>query len=50
MEDAQRTEIARRFPKLYMKKKIISLDIPDVYNYNNPKLVSILKSRINELA
>ena len=50
MEDAQRAEIARRFPKLYMKKKIISLDIPDVYNYNNPKLINILESKINELA
>ena len=50
MEDAQRAEIARRFPKLYMKKKIILLGIPDVYNYNNPKLINILESKINELA
>ena len=50
MEDAQRAEIARRFPKLYMKKKIISLDIPDVYNHNKPKLIHILESKINELA
>ena len=50
MEEAQRAEIAKRFPKQYMRKRIISLDIPDIYHYNHPKLVSILKSRINKLA
>ena len=50
MEEAQRTEIAKRFPKQYMQKRIVSLDIPDIYHYNNPKLISILKSKINELA
>ena len=49
MEDKQRTEIAKRFPKLYMQKKILSLDIPDNYYYNQPELVNLLKSKINEL-
>ena len=43
MEDGQRTEIAKRFPKLYMQKKILSLDIPDVYYHNQPELIQILK-------
>jgi|SRR3989338_8009550 len=50
MEDSQRSEIARRFPKLYMQKRILSLDIPDVYNYNQPELVNTLKSKIGHLA
>ena len=50
MEDEQRTEISRRFPKLYMQKRILSLKIPDVYYYNQPELVSVLKSKIKELA
>ena len=50
MEDSQRSEIAKRFPKLYMQKRILSLDIPDVYNYNQPELVSTLKSKISHLA
>ena len=50
MEEAQRAEIAKRFPKEYMRKRIVSLDIPDIYHYNHPRLVSILKSKINELA
>ena len=49
MEDHQRTEIAKRFPKQYMQKRILSLDIPDVYHYNQPELVEILKSKMNKL-
>jgi len=50
MEESQRSEIAKRFPKQYMQKRIVSLDIPDIYHYNQPKLVSILRAKINELA
>ena len=50
MEDEQRSEIAKRFPKQYMQKRIISLDIPDIYTYNDHKLVNILNSKVNEYA
>ncbi len=46
MEDAQRSELARRFPKEYMKKRIISLDIPDIYQHNQPELIAALQSKI----
>ena len=49
MEDIQREELANRFPKQYMKKRILSLNIPDVYYRNEPELVNLLKSKINEL-
>ena len=49
MEDGQRAELAKRFPKLYLQKKILSFDIPDVYYYNQPELVNLLKSKIEEL-
>lgn len=49
MEDIQRREIAKRFPKQYMEKKIISLDIPDVYRYNQPELIDVLKRKVDEL-
>jgi len=48
MEDEQRTEIAKRFPKQYLQKRIISLDIPDVYSYNDSKLISTLNSKMLE--
>ena len=49
MEEQQRREIAKRFPKQYMQKRVLSLDIPDVFHYNQPELISILKSKINGL-
>lgn len=49
MENSQRSEIAKRFPKQYMLKRILSLNIPDIYHYNQPELIKILKSRINGL-
>ena len=49
MEDAQRTEIAKRFPKQYMQKRILSLNIPDIYNFNDPKLVDLLKTMMVRL-
>ena len=49
MEDAQRAELARRFPKAYMQKRIISLDVPDIYRYNQPTLVKALNTKVMEL-
>ncbi|MBI2542185.1 phosphotyrosine protein phosphatase [Candidatus Woesearchaeota archaeon] len=49
MEDIQRSEIAKRFPEHYMQKRILSLGIPDVYHYNQPELIDVLKSKVNEL-
>lgn len=49
MEENQRREIAKRFPKEYMQKRILSLNIPDTYSYNQPELVDILKSKIHDL-
>ena len=49
MEDFQRTEISKRFPIQYMRKRILSLDIPDRYSYKQPALINILQSKINEL-
>ena len=48
MEEEQRSELAKRFPKQYAQKRILSFDIPDVYDYNHPKLVSALKSKVKE--
>lgn len=48
MEEFQRKEIADKFPKQYLKKRIINLKVPDVYNYN-PELIEVLNDRIDEL-
>lgn len=48
MEEHQRDYIAEHFPKQYMKLKILNLDIPDIYNYNDNKLKELIKSKINK--
>ena len=47
MEDGQKSEIGRRFPDL--NKRVISLNIPDIFKYNDRSLVTILKSKIDSL-
>lgn len=49
MTDHQRREISKRFPKVYLQKRILSLDIPDIYHYNQPELVVLLKAKMSEI-
>lgn len=49
MEENQRSEIAKRFPRYYMQKRILSLDIPDIYRVQQPELIQVLKERMKEL-
>ena len=46
MEPHQRKHIGENFPKQYLLKQIICLDIPNIYNHNEPKLVKILKQKV----
>ena len=46
MEIKQRKFIAENFPAQYLKKQIITLDIPDIYNYMDPRLVEMLKGKV----
>ena len=48
MEPHQRKYIGENFPNEYLTKRIICLEIPDVYNYDDEKLVKILKKKIAE--
>ncbi len=48
MEEEQRSELSKRFPELYMQKRILCLNVPDVYCFNDGKLIEILKFRIRE--
>lgn len=47
MEEHQRGELAKRFPKIYIQKQIISLNIPDIYRFNQPELKTILRNKFN---
>jgi predicted protein tyrosine phosphatase len=49
MEERHRRQIGRRFPTLYLQKRILVLGIPDVYRYGQPELVQFLKVRTSRL-
>ncbi len=49
MEDHQRTEIAKRFPDEYLQKKILSLNIPDIYQFNQSELITLLQNKMKNL-
>lgn len=49
MEEQQRAELSKRFPEQYMQKRILSLDIPDIYQYNQPELVQQLQTKMKGL-
>lgn len=49
MDDEQRKELGNRFPLLYLQKRIISLDISDIYTYGDPTLDAQLLSKVDSL-
>ena len=49
MEEGHRKFISEKFPKEYLKKKIINLDIPDMYYFMNEELVKVLKEKVETL-
>lgn len=49
MEENQRKEIGARFPKQYISKKIISLNIPDIYSFNQENLKNILNEKMENI-
>ena len=49
MEEIQRTRLGELYPKQYMKKRILNLEIPDVYRFNQPELVELLKQRMKAI-
>jgi len=48
MEDNQRKELSKRFPRLYLKKQFLCLDIPDTYYLNQQSLKEILDEKVSE--
>jgi len=48
MEEQQRKEIAEKYPKQYLKKKILCLNIQDIYQYMQKELVEEIKNKIKK--
>ena len=49
MEESQRKILSERFPKIYIKKQILNFNIPDIYKFNDTKLIRELNNKINQL-
>ncbi|MBI4151057.1 phosphotyrosine protein phosphatase [Candidatus Woesearchaeota archaeon] len=49
MEDEQRIELGKRFPKLYLAKKIVTLHISDTYAYGSSELIAALQAKADLL-
>ena len=49
MEEHQRAEIGKKYPKQYMKKKILCLDIPDIYDYMQKELIDLIELKMKKL-
>ncbi len=45
IEEHQRSELAIRFPDTYLQKRILNMDIPDIFRRDQPELLEILKER-----
>ncbi|HIJ10504.1 TPA: hypothetical protein HA278_00475 [Candidatus Woesearchaeota archaeon] len=48
MEDGQGDEIAKRFPKTYLQKRVLNLNIADLYRYNDPYLREQIITKMKE--
>ena len=48
MEEEQRHELAKRFPKQYLQKRILNWEIADRYRFNQQKLIELLQEKMEE--
>jgi predicted protein tyrosine phosphatase len=49
MEEQQRLEVAKRFPREYLQKRILNLNIPDMYKYNQKELKERIRKNMKKL-
>jgi predicted protein tyrosine phosphatase len=49
MEDVHRSRLIERFPDALHGREIVSLGIPDRYEYMDPQLVRLLKTKVSKV-
>jgi predicted protein tyrosine phosphatase len=49
MEEHQRIEISKRFPCIYLQKRILNMEVPDIFRRDQPELVELLKKSMLDL-
>ena len=48
MDDVQQTELGKRFLKTYLKKQIISLEVPDMFHHGQKELKDLLEQKMKD--
>jgi predicted protein tyrosine phosphatase len=49
MDKQHNNFIRNKFPDIHKNKKIVCLHIPDIYDYMQPELISILKEKVEDI-
>ena len=49
MEEKHRAEIAKRFPAVYLQKRILVLEISDIYRHGQLELARLLRLKMPKL-
>ena len=47
MEKAHRNKVSRKYSELLKDKRVVVLDIPDIYQRMQPELIQLLKTRVS---
>ncbi len=46
MEKSHKNKISKKYKELLKGKRVVVLDIPDIYERMNPELIQLLKTRV----
>ena len=49
MEKVHKTKISQKFKPLLKEKRLVVLDVPDVYEWMQPELIQLLKSKVTKI-
>ena len=49
MEKSHRNKISRKYKELLKGKRLIVLDIPDIYDCMQPELIQLLKAKVSRV-
>lgn len=49
MEKMHRNKVSKKFKELLKNKRIITLDIPDNYDFMQPELIQLLKMKVSRV-
>ena len=47
MENMHRNKVSKKYKELLKNKRLIVLDIPDNYEYMDPQLIKLLKTKVS---